>query len=131
MNIKDVANKFIEFDNELRALLHKSDSLADSGEGKESWERYKELEEHRRSMVNDLFVDSVSDDMYDYVHDSILDDGTDFPTGYTAFVFASYYNSIMRYYNTIAFITTPTGGSYFIGVPTYNRVNIGTEYIGN
>lgn len=127
-NIKEIMALFIAIDNEMSDLIEKSDSLATEGIGKRSWDRYKELEQLERTTAAILFKDNDGDDMYDYVHDSILDDGINFPKGYAGIIVASYYNSIMRYYNTIAHIVSSTNNSYFVSVPTPHKIPIGTKY---
>ena len=81
--------------------------------------------------AKNLFVGNKPAEMYDDVHDAILSDYdgvVSMPNGYTATVIASYYNSIMRYYNTIAVIKTPNNTEYLIDVSTFSKVKIGTIY---
>jgi hypothetical protein len=130
-DVEKLAKEFTEIDDEMWDLIQKSNSVATEGVGKESWEKYKELERMRFEKAKALFVGNEPDEMYDYIHDSILDDGADFPKGYTATIIASYYNSIMQYYKTIAVIKTPTNKEYLISVGTYAKVKIGTVYTSN
>lgn len=128
-DILALSKEFLAIDNEMSNLIEGADSLAKDGIGKQSWERYKELEQIRRQKVKDLVVNNKPDDMYDYVHDAILsdDDGiNNIPNGYTASIIASYYNSIMKHYNTIAVVKTPNNSEYLIDVPTYSKIKIGT-----
>ena len=128
-DIQTLSKEFISIDNEMSNLIEKADSLAKDGIGKQSWERYKELKQIRRQKVKDLFVNNNPDNMYDYVHDAILsdDDGVStIPNGYIATIIASYYNSITKYYNTIAVVKTPNNSEYLIDVPTYSKIKIGT-----
>jgi hypothetical protein len=129
-DIQTLSKEFLAIDNEMSDLIEKADSLAKDGIGKQSWERYKELKQIRRQKVKELFVNNKSDDMYDYVYDAILsnDDVINMPTGYVATIIASYYNSIMKHYNTIAVVKTPNNTEYLIDVPTYNKVKIGTTF---
>ena len=102
-----------------------------TGIGKQAWERYKELEDVRRQKSKDLFIDNSIDEMYDNIHDAILSDRdgvAEMPNGYSATIIASYYNSIMNYYNTIAVVKTPKNIEYLIDVSTYNKIKIGTIF---
>ena len=131
LDIPKLSKEFLEIDTEMSDLINKSDSLAKDGIGKESWDRYKELEQIRFQKAKNLFVGNKPDEMYDDVHDAILSDYdgvVSMPNGYTATVIASYYNSIMRYYNTIAVIKTPNNTEYLIDVSTFSKVKIGTIY---
>ena len=130
-DIAKLAKEFLEIDNEMSELIEKADSLAKDGIGKQAWERYKELEDIRRQKSKDLFIDNSIDEMYDAIHDAILsdrDDVVEMPNGYTATIIASYYNSIMKYYNTIAVVKTPKNIEYLIDVSTYNKIKIGTIF---
>ena len=130
-DIEKLSKEFLSIDNEMSNLIEKSNSLAKDGVGKESWERYKELEQIRTQKVKELFIGNEPDDMYDEVHDAILSDGdgvSTIPTGYNVTIIASYYNSIMKYYNTIAVIKTPKNIEYLIDVPTCNKIKIGTIF---
>ncbi len=130
MDIKKLSSEFLSIDEEMSDLIYKSNSLATEGVGKESWERYKELEQIRRNKVKELFVDNNSDDMCDYVHDAILCDDKDIPMpiGYLATVIASYHNSLTRVYDTIVIVETPQDSEYLICVPTFNKITIGTIF---
>lgn len=126
-----LTKEFSAIDNEMSDLIEKSDSLAKDGIGRQSWDRYKELEQIRRQKTKDLFVDNEIDDMYDEVHDAILsdDDGLAImPNGYRATIIASYYNSIMKYYNTIGIVKTPNNSEYLVHVPTYRPIKIGKNF---
>ena len=71
------------------------------------------------------------DEMYDDVHDAVLSDRdgiVEMPNGYTATIIASYFNSIMKIYNTITVIKTSKNIEYLINVPTYNKIKIGTIF---
>jgi len=130
-DIQALSKEFLAIDNEMLNLIEKADSLAKDGIGKQSWERYKELEQIRREKVKDLFVNNKPDDMYDYVYDVILLDKhavSTIPNGYIATIIASYYSSIMKYYNTIAVVKTPNNSEYLINVPTYSKIKIGTIF---
>ena len=130
-DIAKLSREFLEIDNEMSELIEKADSLAENGIGKQAWERYKELEHIRIQKSKDLFIDNSIDEMYDYIHDAILsdrDDVVEIPNSYTATIIASYYNSIMKYYNTIAVVKTPKNIEYLIDVPTYNKIKIGTIF---
>ena len=130
-DIVKLAKEFLEIDNEMSDLIEKADSLAKDGIGKQAWERYKELEHIRRQKSKDLFIDNSIDEMYDDIHDTILsdrDDVVEMPNGYTATIIASYYNSIMKYYNTIAVVKTPKNIEYLIDVSTFNKIKIGTIF---
>jgi hypothetical protein len=130
-DIAKLSREFLEIDNEMSELIEKADSLAKDGIGKQAWERYKELEHIRRQKSKDLFIGNNPDEMYDDVHDAILSDidgVAEMPNGYTATIIASYYNSIMKYYNTIAVVKTPKNIEYLIDVPTYNKIKIGTIF---
>ena len=130
-DIAKLSRDFLEIDNEMSKLIEKADSLAKNGIGKQAWDRYKELEDIRRQKSKDLFIDNNPDEMYDDIHDAILSDRdgiVEMPNGYTATIIASYYNSIMKYYNTIAIIKTPKNIEYLIDVPTYNKIKIGTIF---
>ena len=130
-DIVKLAKEFLEIDNEMSELIEKADSLAKDGIGKQAWERYKELEHIRRQKSKDLFIDNSIDEMYDDIHDTILsdrDDVVEMPNGYTATIIASYYNSIMKYYNTIAVVKTPKNIEYLIDVSTFNKIKIGTIF---
>ena len=130
-DIQTLSKEFLAIDNEMSNLIEKADSLAKDGIGKQSWDRYKELEQIRRQKAKDLFINNKPDDMYDYVHDTILSHGdgvSTMPNGYIATIIASYYNSIMKHYNTIAVVKTPNNSEYLIDVPTYSKVKIGTIF---
>ena len=130
-DIVKLAKEFLEIDNEMSELIEKADSLAKDGIGKQAWERYKELEHIRRQKSKDLFLDNSIDEMYYDIHDAILTNGDgvlDMPNGYTATIIASYYNSIMKYYNTIAVVKTPINIEYLIDVSTFNKIKIGTIF---
>ncbi len=129
-DILKLSKEFLAIDNEMSDLIKKSDSLAEDGIGKQSWERYKELEQIRIQKVKDIFIGNKSDDMYDEVHDVILsdDDVSTMPDGYSATIITSYYNSIMKYYNTIAVVKTPNNNEYLIDVPTYSKIKIGKNF---
>ena len=130
-DIAKLSREFIEINNEMSELIEISDSLAKDGIGRNAWERYKELEDIRIQKTKDLFVNNKPDKMYDYVHDAILTNGDgvlDMPNGYTATIIASYYNSIMKYYNTIAVVKTPKNIEYLIDVSTFNKIKIGTIF---
>ena len=130
-DIVKLAKEFLEIDNEMSELIEKSDSLAKDGIGRNAWERYKELEDIRIQKTKDLFIDNSIDEMYDDIHDTILsdrDDVVEMPNGYTATIIASYYNSIMKYYNTIAVVKTPKNIEYLIDVSTFNKIKIGTIF---
>lgn len=130
-DIEKLSKEFLSIDNEMSNLIEKSNSLAKDGVGKESWERYKELEQIRTQKVKELFIGNEPDDMYDEVHDAILSDGdgvSTIPTGYNVTIIASYYNSIMKYYNTIGVVITPNNTEYLISVPTYSKIKIGSTY---
>ena len=129
--ILKLSKEFLAIDAEMSDLINKSDPLAKDGIGKESWERYKELEQIRFQKAKNLFIGNKSDEMYDDIHDAILsgDDGVvSMPNGYAATIIASYYNSVMKYYNTIAVIKTPNNTEYLIDVPTFSKIKIGTIY---
>jgi len=99
-DIQTLSKEFLAIDNEMSNLIEKSDSLAKDGIGKESWERYKELEQIRRQKAKNLFIGNKPDEMYDEVHDAILSDYdgiVSMPNGYSATVIASYYNSIIKH----------------------------------
>ena len=130
-DIVKLAKEFLEIDTEMSELIEKADSLAKDGIGKQAWERYKELEHIRRQKSKDLFIDNSIDEMYYDIHDTILsdrDDVVEMPNGYTATIIASYYNSIMKYYNTIAVVKTPKNIEYLIDVSTFNKIKIGTIF---
>ena len=130
-DIVKLAKEFLEIDNEMSELIEKADSLAKDGIGKQAWERYKELEHIRRQKSKDLFLDNSIDEMYYDIHDAILTNGDgvlDMPNGYTATIIASYYNSIMKHYNTIAVVKTPLNIEYLIDVSTFNKIKIGTIF---
>ena len=130
-DIVKLAKEFLEIDNEMSELIEKADSLAKDGIGKQAWERYKELEHIRRQKSKDLFIDNSIDEMYYDIHDAILTNGDgvlDMPNGYTATIIASYYNSIMKHYNTIAVVKTPLNIEYLIDVSTFNKIKIGTIF---
>ena len=124
-----VSREFLKIDNEMSELIKNADSLAKDGIGKQAWERYKELEYIRRQRSEDLFIGHNPDEMYDDVHDAILSDRdgvAEMPDGYTATIIASYYNSIMKHYNTIAVVKTQKNTEYLINVHTYCKIKIGT-----
>lgn len=128
-DIAKLSREFLELDNEMSELIEKADSLAKDGIGKQAWERYKELEHIRRQKSKDLFMGNNPDEMSEEIHDVILCDGdgiVEMPNSYTATIITSYYNSIMKYYNTIAVIKTSKNIEYLISVPTYNKIKIGT-----
>lgn len=130
-DIAKLSREFLEIDNEMSELIEKADSLAKDGIGKHAWERYKELEHIRRQKTKDLFVGNNPDEMYDDVHNAILsnrDGVVDMPNGYSATIIASYYNSIMGHYNTIAVVKSPKNTEYLIDVPTYSKIKIGTIF---
>lgn len=130
-DIAKLSREFLEIDNEMSELIKNVDSLAKDGIGKQAWERYKELKYIRRQRSKDLFMGNNSDEMYDDIHDAILSGGdgvVEMPNNYTATIIASYYNSIMNYYNTIAVVKTPKNIEYLIDVPTYNKIKIGTIF---
>ena len=130
-DIAKLSKEFLDIDNEMSELIGKADSLAKDGIGKQAWERYKELEHMRRQKSIDMFMGNNTDEMYDGVHDAILSDRdgvAEMPNGYTATIIASYYNSIMNYYNTIAVVKTQKNIEYLIDVPTYNKIKIGTIF---
>lgn len=130
-DITKLSIEFLEIDNEMSELIEKADSLAKDGIGKQAWERYKKLEHIRRQKSKDLFLDNIPDEMYDNIHDAILSDRDgviEMPNGYTATIIVSYYNSIMKYYNTIAVVKTPKNIEYLIDVPTYHKIKIGTIF---
>ena len=130
-DIAKLSKEFLDIDNEMSELIRKADSLAKDGIGKQAWERYKELEDVRRQKSKDLFIDNSIDEMYDNIHDAILSDRdgvAEMPNGYSATIIASYYNSIMNYYNTIAVVKTPKNIEYLIDVSTYNKIKIGTIF---
>ena len=130
-DIAKLSREFLELDNEMSELIEKADSLAKDGIGKQAWERYKELEHIRRQKSKDLFMGNNPDEMSEEIHDVILCDGdgiVEMPNSYTATIITSYYNSIMKYYNTIAVIKTSKNIEYLISVPTYNKIKIGTIY---
>ena len=127
-DIAKLSREFLEIDNEMSEVIEISDSLAKDGIGKQAWDRYKELEHIRIQKSKDLFIDNSIDKMYDNIHDAILSDRdhlVEIPNGYTATIIASYYNSIMNYYNTIAVVKTPKNIEYLIDVSTYNKIKIG------
>lgn len=130
MDIQKLSNEFIAIDEEMSDLIYKSNSLATEGVGKQSWERYKVLEQMRKERVKELFVNNKPDDMYDYVHDAVLCDDEDIPMpiGYSATVITSYHNSLTRVYDTIVVVKTPQNSEYLIHVPTFNKVTIGTVF---
>ena len=130
-DIAKLSREFLELDNEMSELIEKADSLAKDGIGKQAWERYKELEHIRRQKLKDLFMGNNPDEMYDDVHDAVLSDRdgiVEMPNGYTATIIASYFNSIMKIYNTITVIKTSKNIEYLINVPTYNKIKIGTIF---
>ena len=130
-DIAKLSRDFLEIDNEMSELIEKADSLAKDGIGKQAWERYKELEHIRRQRSEDLFIGNNPDEMYDNIYDAILSGGdgvVKMQNGYTATIIASYYNSIMNYYNTIAVVKTSKNIEYLIDVPTYNKIKIGTIF---
>ena len=55
-DIEKLSKEFLSIDNEMSNLIEKSNSLAKDGVGKESWERYKELEQIRTQKVKELFI---------------------------------------------------------------------------
>ena len=130
-DIAKLSREFLEIDNEMSELIEKADSLAKDGIGKQAWERYKELELIRRQKAKDLFIGNNPDEMYDDVHDAILSEGdgvVKMPNGYSATIIASYYNSIMQYYNTIAVVKSSKNTEYLIDVPTYSKIKISTIF---
>ena len=130
-DIAKLSKEFLDIDNEMSELIWKADSLAKDGIGKQAWERYKELEHMRRQKSIDMFMGNNTDEMYDCVHDAILydrDGVAEMPDGYTATIIASYYNSIMNHYNTIAVVKTQKNTEYLINVPTYCKIKIGTIF---
>lgn len=130
-DIVKLSREFLKIDNEMSELIKNADSLAKDGIGKQAWERYKELEYIRRQKSKDLFIGNNPDEMYDNIHDAILSDSdgvVEMPNGYTATIIASYYNSIMKHYNTISVVKTPKNIEYLIYVPTYNKIKIGTIF---
>ncbi len=133
MNIAKVSKEFLDIDVEMSELLAKSDSLATYGVGRDAWDRYKELKDIRFQKAKALFTDNNPDDMSDYIHDVILADDLDIsmPIGYKATIIASYYNSIMRWYTTIAVVETSKQNMYLIDVATCDKVEIGTVYNEN
>ena len=130
-DIAKLSREYLEIDNEMSELIKNVDSLAKDGIGKQAWERYKELEYIRRQRSEDLFIGNNPDEMYDNIYDAILSGGdgvVEMPNGYTATIIASYYNSIMNYYNTIAVVKTQKNIEYLIDVQTYNKIKIGTIF---
>ena len=130
-DIVKLSREFSEIENEMSELIENADSLAKDGIGKQAWERYKELEHIRRQKSKDLFIGNNPGEMYDDIHDAILSDRDgviEMPNCYTATIITSYYNSIMKYYNTIAIVKTPKNIEYLINVPTYNKIKIGTIF---
>lgn len=130
-DIEKLSKEFLEIDNEMFELIEKADSLAKDGIGKQAWEKYKELEHIRRQKSKELFTGNNPDEKYYYVHDAILSENDGIvlmPNGYVATIIASYYNSIMGYYNTIAVVKTPKNIEYLINVPTFSKIVIGTIY---
>jgi len=130
-DIAKLSREFLEIDNEMSELIEKADSLAKDGISKQAWERYKELEYIRRQRSEDLFICNNPDEMYDNIYDAILSGGdgvAEMPNNYTATIIASYYNSIMNYYNTIAVVKTSKNIEYLIDVPTSNKIKIGTIF---
>lgn len=130
-NIPKLLKEFYDIEKEMSDLIMKANSLAKDGIEKFSWERYKELERLRIEKVKALYIGNKPDDMVDVIHDSILDDGNDFPKNYTAIVIASYYSYIAKQWNTVAIVNTPTHEKYLISVPTFRHVKIGTTYPSN
>lgn len=131
VNIVKLSREFLKIDHEMSELIKNADSLAKDGIGKQAWERYKELEYIRRQRSKDLFIGNNPDEMYDNIYDAILSNGdgvVEMPNGYTATIIASYYNSIMNYYNTICVVKTPKNIEYLIDVPTSNKIKVGTIF---
>jgi hypothetical protein len=129
MNIEELINTFKDFENQTSDALNRfAETDVRSEEHRLASKKINILTEERRNLHKELFKNNKSDDMYDYVHDSILDDGEDMPVGYKAIIIDSYYDAILRRNHTIAQIITPKEETYFIDVPTYKRVKIGTIY---
>lgn len=129
MNIQELINTFKDFEKQTSEALNMfAESDVNSEKHKLASEKINKLENERRLLHKEIFKDNKSDDMYDYVHDSILDDGENIPKGYEAIIVDSYYEPILRRNSTIAYITNPKGETYFIDVSTYKRVKIGTIY---
>lgn len=131
MNVLDLCTFFSAIDKEMSELIFKADSLAENGIGKESWDKYKELEQIRnQKIINNLPICYKGDEMFDEVHDAILcyaDGFSKMPDGYSATIICSYYCSIMQHYQTIAVVNTPNNTEYLINVPTFDKLIIGTK----
>lgn len=71
----------------------------------------------------------VSDNNFDEVYDSILDDDSiKLPIDYKAIVIDSYYSPIYQCYKTICKIIKPNGVYYFMSIPTTHKRLLGTIY---
>lgn len=118
--------------DEKSRLIYISNSLGEKGsEERLNWERYLELEDVIRVELRELFKGNEHDKKYDKIHDVILcidKKVARMPKGYSAYIICCTYNSIMRYYNTIAVITTPTNEQYLMDVPTFEFRKVG-EFI--
>lgn len=132
----NLVKEYKEIDNKLTDLLYKSNSLADisTPEGK-AWEEYKQLEQERREKTRALFVGNKQDQKADYIHDAILCHDDEemidalLPIGYHVTIIASYYNTTMRCYDTIAQVYKSKNNHYFIHVATYNKVEEGRVFV--
>lgn len=128
LDIDALVKGFTDIAEEMSVLINKADSLGGDGEPKESWNKHQALDQSRSEWLQSLFADNESDDLYDYVHDSILSEGEDMPAGYSATIFASIYCPVMRSRTSYAVVTTPFKRQYLVSVDTVTRVRPGTTY---
>ena len=131
-NQVELGEHFQSILEEKSRLIYISDSLGEKGsEGRLNWERYLELEDLIRTELKELFKGNNADKSFNEVHDAILcidKKVAEMPKGYSAYIICCTHNSIMKYYNTIAVITTPNKEQYLIDVPTFEFRKIG-EFI--